>query len=161
MGSYRYDAKQLLRRRSRPAAAMRGDAQGPKRIRAPRRGGRWLSLTVIGAGAIAFCYGIAVAASLFQSAAAVTRLGVPLMLAGLFGLVFDLLLQVIAMRRESRSAVDRMHLVELRLREYRQAALLVGRAEHNTAHALRAPKLSRARLDDPELGFFELVPEHF
>lgn len=55
------------------------------------------------------------------------QLGVPVMLLGLFALVAGMMLQLRSIRRESQVALDRMRLVELRLQEYRQAALLVNR----------------------------------
>ena len=52
----------------------------------------------------------------------------PLMLVGLFCLAVGVLLQLHRIRRESRAALDRMRLLDLRLQEYRQTALLVGPA---------------------------------
>jgi hypothetical protein len=58
------------------------------------------------------------------------QLGVPVMLLGLFTLVAGMMLQLRSIRRESQAALDRMRLVELRLQEYRQAALLVNRDQN-------------------------------
>jgi hypothetical protein len=89
--------------------------------------GSWrkASLAALALGVGAFCYGVATAASLVDVSGTVSRFGVPLMLIGLFGLVLGLLIQVLSISRASSAAVDRMRLVELRLQEYRQAALLV------------------------------------
>jgi hypothetical protein len=59
------------------------------------------------------------------------QLGVPVMLLGLFALVAGMMLQLKSMRRDNQAALDRMRLVELRLREYRQATVLVDR-DHKT-----------------------------
>ena len=79
------------------------------------------------------------------------------MLGGLFALLLAVLLQVDWIRRESRSAIDRMRLVELRLQEYRQAALLIGPPSNSCDElAIRRRVLTRARLDDAGLRPFEL-----
>jgi hypothetical protein len=91
---------------------------------------RKASLAALALGIGAFCYGIATAASLVDVSGTMSRFGVPLMLVGLFGLVLGLLIQVLSISRSSSAAVDRMRLVELRLQEYRQAALLVSPLPH-------------------------------
>jgi len=93
---------------------------------------RWrkASLAALALGVGAFCYGVASAASWVDVSGTVSGFGVPLMLVGLFGLMLGLLIQVLSISRASSAAVDRMRLVELRLQEYRQAALLVSPAPH-------------------------------
>jgi hypothetical protein len=104
---------------------------------------RKASLFALALGVAAFGYGVASAVSLIDNSGTVSRFGVPLMLIGLFGLVLGLLIQVLSISRASSAAVDRMRLVELRLQEYRQAALLVSPvsqvgASHHAARVGRA-----------------------
>lgn len=109
---------------------------------------RKTSLAALTLGVAAFGYGVASAISLIDTSGTLSRFGVPLMLVGLFGLVLGLLIQVLSISRASSAAVDRMRLVELRLQEYRQAALLVspvsqvGTSQVSTAH--HAAHLRRA-----------------
>jgi hypothetical protein len=107
---------------------------------------RKASLAALAIGIAAFCYGVASAVSLLDASASVSRFGVPLMLIGLFGLVLGLLIQVLSISRASSAAVDRMRLVELRLQEYRQAALLVAPATHigTSLHAARSGRADGA-----------------
>jgi hypothetical protein len=87
----------------------------------------WASLAALGGGVVIFCSGVA-AACLVEAAPRLTRLAVPLMLVGLFCLAVGVLCQLHRIRRESRAALDRMRLLDLRLQEYRYAAMLVGPA---------------------------------
>jgi hypothetical protein len=100
-----------------------------------------LAALVLGIGA--FGVGVASAAAFVDVSGTISRIGIPLMLVGLFGLLLGLLIQVLSISRASSAAVDRMRLVELRLQEYRQAALLVGPAPH-VGGAQHADRLGRA-----------------
>ncbi|MEX2138751.1 MAG: hypothetical protein WD894_05780 [Pirellulales bacterium] len=116
------------------------------------------SLTALVCGVVILCCGVVVAASLFDAFATVTRLGVPLMLIGLFGLAVGVLLQLHHMRRDSRVALDRMRLLDLRLQEYRQAALLVGpTSQVSYGRIPREYLLTSARTDDPRFRSFDQV----
>jgi hypothetical protein len=126
-----------------------GPVERPARFSASYRGRKlrtsWrkASQAALALGIAAFGYGVASAVSLIDTSGTLSRFGVPLMLIGLFGLVLGLLIQVLSISRASSAAVDRMRLVELRLQEYRQAALLVSPvsqvgAAHHAAHLGRA-----------------------
>jgi hypothetical protein len=75
-----------------------------------------------------FCCGVVATVVRIDGVPSLTHLGIPLMLVGLFCLAVGVLLQLHRIRRESRAALDRMRLLDLRLQEYRQTALLVGPA---------------------------------
>jgi hypothetical protein len=90
-------------------------------------------ILAVAVGSLAFGYGGAVTVSLLELKAS-TQLGIPLMLAGLFGVVLGVLMQVAALRRESHLARDYLRLLDARLREYRQTALL---AAPHASHDMR------------------------
>jgi hypothetical protein len=124
-----------------PEYDRRDDHLAPRSRRSPESVRNWPSLAAITGGVFIFCCGIVLAASLVDRLAAVGRLGVPLMLFGLFWLAMGVLVLLNRLRRESRTALDRMRLLDLRLREYRQAALLTGPASLGIRHRSEAPSL--------------------
>ena len=71
-------------------------------------------ILAVAMGSLAFGYGGAVTVSLLELKAA-TQLGIPLMLAGLFGVVLGVLTHVVALRRESRLGRDYLRLLDARL----------------------------------------------
>ena len=79
-------------------------------------------------GLLTFCWGVVAAVLRIDGVPSLAHWGVPLMLVGLFCLAVGVMLQLHRIRRESRAALDRMRLLDLRLQEYRQTALLVGPA---------------------------------
>jgi hypothetical protein len=124
---WRIDGKHLLSVDPAEQAELRHNRPGVTRLRPIRqRSCGWPSLAAFTAGVVTFCCGVTATAALVDVSAALNRWGVPLMLIGLFGLAVGVLFQLHRMRRESHAALDRMRLLDLRLQEYRQAALLVG-----------------------------------
>jgi hypothetical protein len=105
------------------------------------------------AGAMAFGYGVGVTALRMHEFAS-TQLGVPMMIAGLFSLVLGVLLHVIALRRDSRMAREHLRLLDARLQEYRQSALLT--APQPFGELRETPPLRGCRQKNASLGSLNL-----
>jgi hypothetical protein len=149
---WRIDAHHFIGLNSPQAGAepLRHDDVSIRRSR-PRPPQNWRSLTAISAGIVIFGGGILLASSPVDRLANVARFGIPLMLFGLFWLAMGVLLLLNRLRRENRTALDRMRLLDLRLQEYRQAALLAGPSPCNAQimdyRRLPGTRLNHARFE--------------
>jgi hypothetical protein len=94
----------------------------------------------------AFSLGMALLLTWRANTGGVTPLGVALLGAGIFGLTLCVLMQLLHVRSANHTALDRIRLVEARLKNDRDMAILAGPAPSSasTAHALGTSKLSSA-----------------
>jgi hypothetical protein len=96
---------------------------------------RRICATAVTSGLVALGCGLALAIRANMAGASPNgHLGIPLMLLGVFGLLFGAVVQISWLARYSRTALDRMRLIELRLQEYRSTALLLGAGEEHGAN---------------------------